>query len=474
MLFNSIQFFIFLIIVFSLYWFFFKNTLRLQNGLIVISSYIFYSWWDWRFLTLILLSTIVDYYVGLRIYNSEQKSVRKRYLWISILFNLSLLGFFKYYNFFVESWVELFQSFGYTIESVWTLNIILPVGISFYTFQTISYSLDIYKKELQPTKDFISFASYVSFFPQLVAGPIERASRLLPQMLKKRYFNISQAVQGLRLILWGLFKKVVIADSLAIYVDQIFDNIGLYNGGELFLGLVYFAIQIYCDFSGYSDIAIGTAKLFGIELMSNFKFPYFSRDIGEFWRRWHISLSSWFRDYLYIPLGGSKKGRLGTIKNIFIIFIVSGFWHGSNWTFICWGLFHAIMYIPLFLIGNNRKHVSEICCYDKKFPSLKEIIQISTTFFLTTIAWVFFRSESIDQSFLYLNSMVTKFSLTSLSFDGMIYVVVLYILDWLWRKNEREPYNFNNRYLRYGFYTLSFYAILLCRNGNQEFIYFQF
>jgi len=373
MLFNSLEYFLFLPIVFFLYWFVFKKNFKLQNLLILISSYVFYGWWDWRFLSLIFLSTVADYFVGLKIYDSQDDKVRKSYLWVSILFNLSLLGFFKYFNFFIDSWIDLLGSFGYEQKSVWTLNVILPVGISFYTFQTMSYSLDIYYKKLKPTKDFISFASFVSFFPQLVAGPIERASNLLPQILTRRVFKYEQGVQGLRLILWGMFKKVVIADSLGIRVDRIFENYQSMDGSVLLLGLVYFSFQIYCDFSGYSDIAIGTAKLFGIELMSNFKFPYFSRDIGEFWRRWHISLSSWFRDYLYIPLGGSKGGKWMSIKNIFIIFIVSGFWHGANWTFILWGLTHALLYIPLFLIGKNRQYTTNVVAENNWFPSIKEV-----------------------------------------------------------------------------------------------------
>ena len=300
MLFNSIEFLFFLPVVFVLYWFVFSKNLNTQNSVILLSSYFFYGWWDYRFLSLILLSTIVDYLVGLNISKQGSKKKQKLLLLCSVLFNLSVLGFFKYYNFFVDSWVDLFSSLGYQIKSVWTLNIILPVGISFYTFQTMSYTIDIYRKKLKPTKDFISFASFVSFFPQLVAGPIERASNLLPQILKKRVFEYEQGIQGLRLILWGMFKKVVIADTLAPMVDNIFGNYQDLGGGVLWLGAVYFAFQIYCDFSGYSDIAIGTAKLFGFELMSNFRFPYFSRNIGEFWRRWHISLSTWFRIiYIY-------------------------------------------------------------------------------------------------------------------------------------------------------------------------------
>ena len=369
-------------------------------------------------------------------------------------------------------------SFGYEQKSVWTLNVILPVGISFYTFQTMSYSLDIYYKKLKPTKDFISFASFVSFFPQLVAGPIERASNLLPQILTRRVFKYEQGVQGLRLILWGMFKKVVIADSLGIRVDRIFENYQSMDGSVLLLGLVYFSFQIYCDFSGYSDIAIGTAKLFGIELMSNFKFPYFSRDIGEFWRRWHISLSSWFRDYLYIPLGGSKGGKWMSIKNIFIIFIVSGFWHGANWTFILWGLTHALLYIPLFLIGKNRQYTTNVVAENNWFPSIKELFQMGMTFFSTTIAWVFFRSESIFDSFNYLILMVSKFSIPTYERFGIVFVfiLVLVVFDWIMRKNERNPINIQNKYTRWMMYIVLIYLIISYYNiiDTTQFIYFQF
>ena len=478
MLFNSIEYLLFLPTVFILYWFVFNKDLRLQNLLIFISSYFFYGWWDWRFLSLIFLSTVVDYFVGLKIYQSQDQKVKKIYLWVSVLCNLGLLGFFKYFNFFIDSWIDLLGSFGYEQKSVWTLNVILPVGISFYTFQTMSYSFDIYYKKLKPTKDFISFASFVSFFPQLVAGPIERASNLLPQILTKRVFKYKQGVQGSRLILWGMFKKVVIADSLGIRVDRIFDSYQTMDGGALLLGLVYFSFQIYCDFSGYSDIAIGTAKLFGIEIMSNFKFPYFSRDIGEFWRRWHISLSSWFRDYLYIPFGGSKGGKWMSIKNIFIIFIVSGFWHGANWTFIMWGLTHALLYIPLFLIGKNRQYTTNVVAENNWFPSIKELFQMGMTFFSTTIAWVFFRSESISDSFNYLILMVSKFSIPTYERFGIVFVfiLVLVVFDWIMRKNERNPINIQNKYIRWIMYIVLIYLIISYFNiiDTTQFIYFQF
>ena len=474
MLFNSIEYLLFLPTVFILYWFVFNKDLRLQNLLIFISSYFFYGWWDWRFLSLIFLSTVVDYFVGLKIHKSQDQKVKKIYLWVSVLCNLGLLGFFKYFNFFIDSWIDLLGSFGYEQKSVWTLNVILPVGISFYTFQTMSYSFDIYYKKLKPTKDFISFASFVSFFPQLVAGPIERASNLLPQILTKRVFKYEQGVQGLRLILWGMFKKVVIADSLGIRVDRIFDNYQTMDGGALLLGLVYFSFQIYCDFSGYSDIAIGTAKLFGIEIMSNFKFPYFSRDIGEFWRRWHISLSSWFRDYLYIPFGGSKGGKWMSIKNIFIIFIVSGFWHGANWTFIMWGLTHALLYIPLFLIGKNRQYTTNVVAKNNWFPSIKELFQMGMTFFSTTIAWVFFRSESISDSFNYLILMVSKFSIPTYERSGVVLLIILVVFDWIMRADDRNPLDIQSQIIKFIIYYILLFSIISKFFTNKEFIYFQF
>ena len=476
MLFNSIEFLLFLPIVFVLYWFVFDKKLKYQNLLILFSSYIFYGWWDYRFLSLILLSTIVDYFIGLRISNQASLKNKRILLWCSVLFNLGVLGFFKYYNFFIDSWIDLFSSVGYDIKSVWTLNIILPVGISFYTFQTMSYTIDIYKGKLKPTKDFISFASFVSFFPQLVAGPIERASNLLPQILKKRVFKYEQGVQGLRLILWGMFKKVVVADSLAPVVNDIFGNYQELGGGTLWLGAIYFAFQIYCDFSGYSDIAIGTSKLFGFELMSNFKFPYFSRNIGEFWRRWHISLSTWFRDYLYIPLGGSQKGKWKSIRNVFIIFVVSGFWHGANWTFIFWGLFHAVLFLPSFIFNTNRKYTTSIIAQNTLLPSPKELIQVITTFLLVTIGWVLFRSETIIDAFNYINQMIFEINIPKSNRSVIPYVIILIILDFIIRKNERHLILSNKKVINNSLYILFAISIFLLffKEIQTGFIYFQF
>ena len=478
MLFNSIEFLVFLPVVFILYWFVFKEKLKLQNLLVLVASYVFYGWWDYRFLALIFMSTLVDYTIGLQLVKSGITENRRKWLlWLSILFNLGVLCYFKYFNFFVDSWISLLESLGYQTTSHWTLNIILPVGISFYTFQTMSYTIDVYRGQLKPTRDFISFASFVSFFPQLVAGPIERATNLMPQILKPRSFDSKVAHQGFRLILWGLFKKVIVADNLAPTVDLVFGNYESLGAGTLWLGIIYFAFQIYCDFSGYSDIAIGTSKLFGFELMSNFKFPYFSRNIGEFWRRWHISLSTWFRDYLYIPLGGSKMGKWVSLRNIFIIFLVSGFWHGANWTFIFWGLIHALLYVPSFVFGTNRKYLTSVTAERRFLPTAKEFYQIISTFFFVMLAWVFFRSEDIGASFNYIGRMFSSFKEPTLFKSELFYYVLpLILLDWLLRKDERlGQIKTNNvsRLIEYALFTFLFYRIIF-GDSIQQFIYFQF
>ncbi len=483
MLFNSIDFAIFLPIVFILYWFVFNKNLRHQNLLIVISSYVFYGWWDWRFLSLILFSTIVDYFVGLRLSKEEDKRKRQILLWISILVNLGFLGFFKYYNFFLDNFVTAFSFFGNPINPQ-GLNIILPVGISFYTFQTLSYTIDVYKKKLEPTKDFIAFSAFVSFFPQLVAGPIERATHLLPQFYKKRIFDYNKAVDGLRQILWGLFKKIVIADNAAEYANMIFNNSDDYSGSTLVLGALFFTFQIYGDFSGYSDIAIGTSRLFGFDLMKNFAFPYFSRDIAEFWRRWHISLSTWFRDYLYIPLGGSRGGTWMKVRNTFIIFIVSGFWHGANWTFIVWGALNAIYFLPLLLLKKNRINTN-IVAQGKYLPSIKEFFNMSITFGLTVFAWIFFRAENMQHAMSYISEIFSASLLSIPIFTSrlnalklVILIIIFLIVEWFGRENEFALNWKGSSKKVFKRIMLLLIAIIVIENFNplksQEFIYFDF
>lgn len=477
MLFNSIEFFLFLPIVFGLYWLIGGKNIKTQNLLIAIASYVFYGWWDWRFLSLILFSSLVDYSIGITLNKNKKPSTKKILLWISICVNLGFLGFFKYYNFFVDSLIDSFTFFGSEL-SVNTLNIVLPVGISFYTFQTLSYTIDVYNKKLEPTKDIIGFMAFVSFFPQLVAGPIERATNLLPQFSVERKFNYKNAVDGLRQVLWGLFKKVVIADNCAKYANIIFNNHTEYNASTLLLGAFFFAFQIYCDFSGYSDIAIGISRLFGFNLKRNFAFPYFSRDIAEFWRRWHISLSTWFRDYLYIPLGGSRGGTSMKIRNTFIIFIVSGFWHGANWTFVIWGALNALYFLPLLLAKKNRVN-TDLVAQGKYLPSIKEFGQMSFTFFITLIAWVFFRADSVTHAFSYLKNMFTPsiFSKPNiLPYTVLLFVVLFIITEWLGRQGEYAIQHIDsiNRPLRWSIYIILIILMFLYTGEEQTFIYFQF
>ena len=481
MLFNSFDFAVFLPIVFVLYWLLANKHIGFQNTLVVGASYVFYGWWDWRFLGLILLSSIIDFLIGKQLEMTKDQRKRKFLLWTSITVNLGLLGFFKYFNFFVDNFVQAFSFFGNEVNPRY-LNIILPVGISFYTFQTLSYTIDIYRKKLKPTNDFIAFAAFVSFFPQLVAGPIERANHLLPQFLKKRSFNYDLAVDGMRQILWGLFKKMVIADNCAQMANEIFNNSSDYSGGTLFLGALFFAFQIYGDFSGYSDIAIGTARLFGFDLKQNFAFPYFSRDIGEFWRRWHISLSSWFRDYLYIPLGGSRGSKWLNIRNVFIIFLVSGFWHGANWTFVLWGAINAIFFLPLMLSKRNRKNI-DIVSVNRRLPSLRELLNIFGTFILVVFAWIMFRADSVSQAmYFYVNIFKGEilpiefikdsnpFLLATIAF----YTALLIFVEWKNRDKLHGLYPGKHQFLNWTFYLFLFCSIALFSGKSNDFIYFQF
>lgn len=476
MFFNSLEFAFFLPIAFAIYWLLNKQRVQ-QNIWLIFISYIFYGWWDWRFLSLIIFSSFVDFFAGQKIEKSTSQKHRKRWLFLSLFTNLGLLGFFKYYNFFIDSFSNAFSFFGHEIQGN-SLNIILPVGISFYTFQTLSYTVDVYRKKLKASNDITAFFAYVSFFPQLVAGPIERATNLLPQFLNNRKFNSVKATDGMRQMLWGLFKKIVIADNCAVLVNDIFATYDTQTPGVLMLGAIYFAIQIYCDFSGYSDIAIGVARLFGFDLMRNFALPYFSRDIAEFWRRWHISLSTWFRDYLYIPLGGSRGSKSKQFRNVMIIFLVSGFWHGANWTFVIWGGLNALFFLPLMLSGKNRANL-DIAGQNSYLPSLKEVWQILTTFLLTCFAWIFFRAESLEHAIGYLQQML-DWSDLSIPFHYLEYlpfIFVLMIIEWIQRKKLHPlEINFLPSFVRQFIYIAVIIQIIIFMNpsNDMDFIYFQF
>lgn len=477
MLFNSISFLFFLPTVFIIYWGVLKNSVKLQNFFLLLASYVFYGWWDFRFLGLLLASTLADFFIGKFLQKEKSKIYRKILLSLSLLFNLGLLFFFKYYDFFIESWIESWATIGIDWH-LSSMNIILPVGISFYTFQTLSYTIDIYRRKIEPSSSIINFSAFVAFFPQLVAGPIERAKHLLPQFSEKRIFKEDKGISGLHLILWGLFKKLVIADSCALYVNAIFSDYENMNSASLLLGAFYFAFQIYGDFSGYSDIAIGTARLFGFDLMKNFNYPYFSRNIAEFWRRWHISLSTWFRDYLYIPLGGSRGSKYQKLRNVFIIFIVSGFWHGANWTFIFWGALHALFFLPLLLVNRNRKHLNQVAG-NKVLPSFLELFQMIFTFTLTSFAWIFFRADNLRIAVNYIERIFTNLSFKPqyLSIERynieMMFILGIFLLVEWFHRNLEHPFTGKFKWIK----IIAIILMLLTLgvySKQQKFIYFQF
>jgi D-alanyl-lipoteichoic acid acyltransferase DltB (MBOAT superfamily) len=481
MLFNSIDFAIFLPIVFVLYWFVFK-ALRPQNVLLIVASYIFYAWWDWRFLGLIVTSTLIDYAIGLAIAKQQIKKAKKLLLTLSILLNIGILGFFKYYNFFIENFKEAFMLFGRELD-VNYLNIILPVGISFYTFQTMSYSIDIYREKIKPTTNLIAFASFVCFFPQLVAGPIERASSFLPQVQKRRVFDYSKATDGLKQILWGLFKKMVIADNCAVFVNDIFENYASYSGSTLVFGAFLFTIQIYCDFSGYSDIAIGVSRLFGFNLKKNFAFPYFSRNIAEFWRRWHISLTTWFKDYFYIPIGGSRGSKWMQLRNTFAIFLVIGLWHGAHWKFVVYGLINALHFVPYIIRGKNTKYTTLIA-ENRYLPNTKELFGMFHTFLFLVFARIFFRADSLTIAIDYLNTIFSRslfnipiFPNTSEALLLLILIAFFFIVEWFGRDKEHALEHImskSKKFHRWAFYYGIVFLIFYFNGEQQQFIYFQF
>lgn len=476
MVFNSIQFAIFLPIVFAIYWLL-RSHLKLQNLFVVVASYVFYGWWDWRFLTLIALTSFLSWGSGLLIAKSGDTppcghSYKKMWLGYNIAINLMILGAFKYYNFFVDSFCSLFG----LASSPFALSLILPVGISFYTFQALSYSIDVYRGNIKPTKDIVAFFAYVSFFPQLVAGPIERATNLLPQFEKVRAFNYNEAVDGCRRILWGLFKKIVVADNCATYVNYVWDDYANQSGSTLVLAAVLFAFQIYGDFSGYSDIAIGTAKLFGINLKDNFLTPYFSRNVAEFWKRWHISLNTWFVDYVYIPLGGSRNGKWNTIRNTFVIFLLSGLWHGANWTYVGWGLYHALLFVPLILLGQTKKY--------EGVAIWREIPQMVFVFVLVCVGWIIFRAPSMSDAGRFFESIFSQsfFSIPYLINRAfyvpiIVSILTMVVFDWIGRC-EGYGLSWTKRLHPIGqisvYYVILFIIYLWHCQESVQFIYFQF
>lgn len=479
MLFNTVNFLFFFTCIFGLYWSL-KGKYKLQNLLLLMGSYFFYGCWDYRFLFLLVFSTLLDYFTAIKISSASKIQQKKIWFWISIIINLGFLCVFKYFNFFADSFKDLFSFFGVQIN-IWTLKVILPVGISFYTFHGLSYVIDVYKERIKPERNFIDYSVFVSYFPLLVAGPIERATHLLPQIQRPREFNYAKAIDGLRQILWGLFKKIVIADNCAEFANEIFNNSETYQGSTLVVGALFFTFQIYADFSGYSDIALGVSRLLGIELLRNFSFPYFSRDIAEFWRRWHISLSSWFRDYLYIPLGGSK-GKLSTkIRNTFVIFIVSGFWHGANWTFLFWGLLNAIYFLPLLLKDRNRDNI-DIVAMNRVLPSYKDVIKISTTFCLVVFAWIFFRAESLTHAFKYIADIFNEdlFKTPQISERGFVQlflIIVFLAIEWFGRRGKYALESLLNNFyfpFRWLAYIVIIFMIIGFEGKEQDFIYFQF
>lgn len=481
MLFNSFEFMLFLPIVFLLYWFVFKPR-RLQNLFLVVASYVFYGWWDWRFLWLIALTSFSSYVSGILIQRHEdQRHIQRLVSASNIILNLVILAVFKYYNFFMDNLAFLFSSVGYRLDWV-TLDIILPVGISFYTFQALSYTIDVYRGQIRPTHDIVEFFAYISFFPQLVAGPIERATNLLPQFQRERQFDYAKAVDGMRQILWGLFKKLVIADNCASAVNAFWTEYNDLSGLSLLAIGILFTFQIYSDFSGYSDIAIGCARLFGISLKQNFNFPYFSRSIPEFWRRWHISLMTWFRDYIYFPLGGSRCARWKVIRNTLIVFFVSGLWHGANWTFICWGLYHACLIAIYILLGINTKS-KDVVAQGRLLPSVGEFCQLAITFFLAVVGWIIFRSENMPQAYEFLSRMFTTM------FDQGLYIAhgkryliwgfLMLLVEWLQRDKQHALQLSHQGLFRYAPARFALYAVLvyimfLYAGTVQTFIYFQF
>ncbi len=483
MLFNSFQFLLFLPIVFCIYWML-RKRYKVQNLFVVAASYFFYGMWDWRFLILIFFTSFSSYLSGLAISAGRTQRARKTALWCNVGINIGILGFFKYFNFFSENIRLLFTQFGYELD--WfTLDVLLPVGISFYTFQAISYSLDVYRGNTQPTSDLIAFLAFVSFFPQLVAGPIERSTSLLPQFLRSRHFDYTQAVDGMRQMLWGFFKKLVIADNCAYIVNMIYANYEMSNAWSLIAGGIFFAFQIYGDFSGYSDIAIGCARLFGINLNRNFNYPYFSVSVADFWRRWHISLNTFFRDYVYIPLGGNRVSPARRVLNVMIVFTLSGLWHGANWTFILWGVYWGLLFIPGVLRKRNALiPASSPSVISSGFTKFAGII---STFILVDIGLILFRSDTLADAFHYYAGIISPNIIEFPNFAALgignivLYSTALFIILFMaveWRQRDRQYAldlsGMRCTALRWGIYLSLLLVMSIFAGAQAQFIYFQF
>ena len=483
MLFNSISFLIFLPIVYGLYWWIqswenFKHTISVQNILLLIASYFFYAYWNIWFLGLLIFSTSLDYFSGLKIESSATNQHKKIWFWLSICINLGLLGLFKYFNFISINLSELLGNFGWTYQPM-LLLIALPIGISFYTFHGLSYVIDIYHDKIKAEKNILNYSLFVCFFPLLVAGPIERAQHLIPQLVKRKVFNRAKTINGLQQMLWGFFKKIVIADNCAVFVNQIFSDYENLNSSSLFIGAIFFSFQIYGDFSGYTDIALGAARLFGIELFNNFSYPYFSKSINEFWKRWHISLTSWFRDYIYIPMGGNRVNPIRKIINTIVVFLISGFWHGANWTYISWGFLNSIFILPKTL-SQKTQSIDSNKIANKVIGAIKMLL----TFLTVSILWVFFRSKTVYDASKYLQNLVFKWNSILPDFNGRksalvlsIIIFVFMIFEWI-GKSHNCPLvftnTFKNKWLKWGFYYAIIFSILYFYRGNDQFIYFQF
>ena len=483
MLFNSISFLIFLPIVYGLYWWIqswenFKHTISVQNILLLIASYFFYAYWNIWFLGLLIFSTSLDYFSGLKIESSATNQHKKIWFWLSICINLGLLGLFKYFNFISINLSELLGNFGWTYQPM-LLLIALPIGISFYTFHGLSYVIDIYHDKIKAEKNILNYSLFVCFFPLLVAGPIERAQHLIPQLVKRKVFNRAKTINGLQQMLWGFFKKIVIADNCAVFVNQIFSDYENLNSSSLFIGAIFFSFQIYGDFSGYTDIALGAARLFGIELFNNFSYPYFSKSINEFWKRWHISLTSWFRDYIYIPMGGNRVNPIRKIINTIVVFLISGFWHGANWTYISWGFLNSIFILPKTL-SQKTQSIDSNKIANKVIGAIKMLL----TFLTVSILWVFFRSKTVYDASKYLQNLVFKWNSILPDFNGRknalvlsFIIFVFMIFEWI-GKSHNCPLvftnSFKNKWLKWGFYYAIIFSILYFYRGNDQFIYFQF